>query len=67
MKRYGSVVILRPEKISEYVQLHAAMRPAVLLMIKQCHLHNCSIYLRPLADRAPEEWWANMEEVFHLD
>ena len=21
----------------------------------------------PLPDRAPGEWWANMEEVFHLD
>lgn len=21
----------------------------------------------PLADRKPEEWWADMEEVFHLD
>ena len=22
---------------------------------------------RPVANRAPGEWWANMEEVFHLD
>jgi len=21
----------------------------------------------PLANRAPGEWWADMEEVFHLD
>jgi L-rhamnose mutarotase len=21
----------------------------------------------PLADRSPGEWWANMEEVFHMD
>jgi L-rhamnose mutarotase len=112
MKRYGSVVIVRPEKISEYVRLHAAVWPEVLAMNTACHLHNYSIYLRklpdgqhylfsyfeytgsdfaadmakmaanpatqawwtickpchePLADRAPDEWWANMEEVFHQD
>lgn len=26
---------------------------------KPCH--------KPLADRAPGEWWASMEEVFHTD
>jgi L-rhamnose mutarotase len=26
---------------------------------KPCH--------KPLDNRAPDEWWANMEEVFHLD
>ena len=26
---------------------------------KPCH--------EPLADRVPDEWWTNMEEVFHLD
>ena len=112
MKRYGSVVMLRPEKVSEYVRLHAAVWPDVLQTIKSCHIRNYSIYLRkladnrhylfsyfeyigsdfaadmakmaanpatqkwwdvckpchePLADRAPDEWWANMEEVFHLD
>ena len=27
----------------------------------------CQPCHEPLADRAPGEWWANMEEVFHLD
>ena len=27
----------------------------------------CKPCQKPLADRAPEEWWANMEEVFHAD
>ena len=112
MKRYGSVIMLRPEKLQEYVQLHAAVWPGVLKMIKECHIQNYSIYLRkladgrpylfsyfeytgtdfaadmvkmaadpttqkwwavcepcqePLADRAPEEWWADMDEVFHTD
>lgn len=112
MKRHGSVLALRPEKIAEYKALHAAVWPEVLAMIKSCHMQNYSIYLRtlgdgqpylfsyfeytgtdyegdmarmaadettqkwwalckpcqqPLADRAPDEWWAGMEEVFHAD
>jgi L-rhamnose mutarotase len=112
MKRYGMVIGLRAEKIDEYKKLHAAVWPDVLRMIKQCHIQNYSIYLRPLEDgqhylfsyfeytgtdftsdmakmaadpttqkwwdvcmpcqrplsgRAPNEWWANMEEVFHCD
>lgn len=27
----------------------------------------CKPCQEPLADRAPDEWWAGMEEVFHLD
>jgi L-rhamnose mutarotase len=27
----------------------------------------CKPCQMPLANRAPEEWWANMEEVFHYD
>jgi len=112
MKRYGSVIGLRPEKLEEYKKLHAAVWPGVLKMITQCHIQNYSIYLRrlddgrhylfayfeytgnnfaadmakmaadpltqkwwsvckpcqqPLEDRGPEEWWADMEEVFHQD
>jgi len=110
MKRYGSVIGLRREKIEEYKKLHAAVWPDVLEKIKQSHLQNYSIFLRalpdgnnylfsyfeytgddfaadmakmaadpatqnwwavckpcqqPLEDRAPDEWWAGMEEVFH--
>lgn len=112
MKRYGSVIGVRPEKLEEYKKLHAAVWPDVLKMIRQCHIRNYSIYLRrlddgkhylfsyfeytgddfaadmakmaadpatqkwwavckpcqePLAGRAPDEWWAGMDEVFHLD
>jgi L-rhamnose mutarotase len=112
MKRYGSVIGLREEKLEEYKALHAAVWPDVLKMIAVCHIRNYSIYLRrmpdgrhylfsyfeyigtdfaadmakmaadpttqawwrhcepcqlPLADRAPGEWWAGMEEVFHAD
>ena len=44
MKRYGSVVVLRPEKVSEYLRLHAAVWPEVLRMIKACNIRNYSIY-----------------------
>jgi len=112
MKRCGSVIGLRPEKLEEYKKLHAAVWPDVLKMIHTCHIRNYSIYLRrlddgrhclfayfeytgtdfdadmakmaadpttqrwwaackpcqqPLADRAPDEWWSTMEEVFHQD
>jgi L-rhamnose mutarotase len=112
MKRYGSVIGLREEKLEEYKALHAAVWPGVLKMIEACHIRNYSIFLRrmpdgrhylfsyfeyvgadfaadmatmaadpttqawwrqcepcqlPLADRAPGEWWAGMEEVFHAD
>ena len=112
MKRYGSVVQLRKDKIDAYKKLHAAVWPDVLKMITACHIQNYSIYLRqfpdgqyylfsyfeytgrdfaadmarmaadpvtqkwwdvckpchePFVDRAADEWWASMEEVFHLD
>jgi len=112
MKRYGSVIGLRPEKLEEYRRLHAAVWPDVLQRIRKCHIRNYSIYLRtlddgrsylfsyfeytgrdyaadmgqmaadpttqrwwavcmpcqqPLAGRRKDEWWAGMEEVFHLD
>jgi L-rhamnose mutarotase len=112
MKRFGMVIGVNADKIKEYEQLHAAVWPEVLKMIRQCHIQNYSIYLRqlddgrhylfsyfeyvgsdfagdmakmaadpttqkwwavckpcqePLATRAPDEWWAGMEEVFHCD
>ena len=112
MKRYGSVIEVREDKIEEYNKLHADVWPDVLAMIKECNIHNYSIYLRqlpdgkhylfsyfeyigtdydadmakmaadpttqkwwdvckpchnPLPDRAEDEWWADMEEVFHVD
>jgi L-rhamnose mutarotase len=112
MKRYGMVIGLQAEKLDEYKQLHAAVWPAVLQKISECHIQNYSIYLRqlddgrhylfsyfeyvgtdfaadmasmaadpttqqwwavckpcqqPLANRARDEWWSGMDEVFHLD
>lgn len=53
MKRYGMVIGLRPEKIAEYKQLHAAVWPAVLQQIAASHIQNYSIYLRTLPDGQP--------------
>ncbi|MEI8375666.1 MAG: L-rhamnose mutarotase [Planctomycetota bacterium] len=50
MKRYGSVIRIRPEKLDEYVQLHAAVWPGVLNKIHECNIRNYSIYLRRLPD-----------------
>lgn len=44
MKRYGSVIRVRPEKFEEYVRLHAAVWPEVLKMIRECNIRNYSIY-----------------------
>lgn len=46
MKRYGSVIGIKAEKIAEYKALHAAVWPDVLAMIAKCHIRNYSIFLR---------------------
>lgn len=46
MKRYGSVIGLKPEKITEYRQLHIAVWPEVLAIIELCNIRNYSIFLR---------------------
>ncbi len=107
MKRYGTIIGLKPEAEKEYRRYHAAVWPEVLETIRQCNIRNYSIYLKdgllysyfeyygadfaadmarmaadpatqrwwaimqpmqkPLATRKSGEWWAEMEEVFHLD
>lgn len=46
MKRVGSVIRVKPEKLEEYKRLHAAVWPAVLRMIHDCHIRNYSIYYK---------------------
>lgn len=46
MKRYGSVIGIRPEKLEEYKKLHAAAWPDVLKMIRECNIQNYSIYYK---------------------
>lgn len=50
MKRYGMIIGLRPEKVAEYKQLHAAVWPEVLKKIRECQIRNYSIYLRRFED-----------------
>jgi L-rhamnose mutarotase len=45
MKRYGSTIRVKPEKIEEYKRLHAAVWPEVLATITTCNIRNYSIYL----------------------
>ncbi len=46
MQRMGMVLGLKPEKVDEYVRLHAAVWPDVLAMISACNIKNYSIYLK---------------------
>ena len=48
LTRYGSVIGLRPDKLEEYKEMHAAVWPGVLKQIKECNIHNYSIYLGEL-------------------
>ncbi len=50
MKRYGSVLGVREDKIESYLDLHRAVWPEVLAMIEACNMRNYSIYLRRLPD-----------------
>ena len=46
MKRYGSVIRVRPEKLEEYKRLHAEVWPGVSKMIAECGVRNYSIYYK---------------------
>lgn len=46
MKRVGSIIGVRPEKLEEYKRLHANVWPGVLEMIKACNIRNYSIYYK---------------------
>ena len=107
MKRYGSVIRVKLDRLAEYKAYHAQVWPGVLKTIHDCNIRNYSIYFKdgflfsyfeyvgddydadmakmgedpttqkwwaimkpiqdPLPTRAEGEWWANMEEVFHVD
>ncbi|MCW8113874.1 L-rhamnose mutarotase [Yersinia intermedia] len=46
VRRFGCIVKVRPEKLDYYKQLHANPWPEVNAMIKECNLHNFSIYYK---------------------
>ena len=45
VRRYGSVVRLRPERREEYLRLHAAVRPGVEATLTRCNISNYTIFL----------------------
>ncbi|HKZ44965.1 MAG TPA: L-rhamnose mutarotase [Anaerolineales bacterium] len=46
MKRYGSVIRLKPGKEAQYRELHANAWLEVLEMIRACNIRNYSIFLK---------------------
>ncbi|MGA7927334.1 MAG: L-rhamnose mutarotase [Candidatus Sulfotelmatobacter sp.] len=46
MRRYGSVIGVRPESLAAYKNYHAAVWPEVLDMIRRSNIRNYSIYLK---------------------
>jgi L-rhamnose mutarotase len=46
--RYGSVIGVKAETLEEYKEVHANVWPGVLKQIKECNIHNYSIYLGEL-------------------
>jgi L-rhamnose mutarotase len=107
VRRFASVIRLRPEKEAEYRALHADAWPGVLAKLREARIRNYSIYLRdgilfsyleyvgddydadmatvaadpetqrwwqltdpcqqPVDTVGEGQWWAPLEEVFHLD
>ncbi|MGW8554696.1 L-rhamnose mutarotase [Streptomyces tubercidicus] len=46
IRRFGSIIRLRPEKEPEYCELHANVWPAVLQKLREANIRNYSIFLR---------------------
>ncbi len=46
MERMGQVIKIKPEAITEYKRVHAAVWPEVLKRISDCHIRNYTIFLR---------------------
>ena len=44
MKRYGSVIKIKPEKLEEYKKIHSNVWPEVAKIINECNITNYSIY-----------------------
>jgi L-rhamnose mutarotase len=46
MRRFGSVINVKPESVEAYKKYHAAVWPEVLATIRRCNIRNYSIYLK---------------------
>ena len=65
---YGMVIKVRAEKLEEYKELHSAVWPDVLEMIKKCNIHNYSIfhkdgYLSSYFEYEGEDFEADMKKM----
>lgn len=68
MIRFGQLGQLKPEKIDEYVALHAEPWPGVLKTITECNLRNYSIFLQgdkvfAYYEYVGEDYEADMEKM----
>ena len=52
MQRMGMVIGLKPEMVTEYKRLHAAVWPEILDMISTCNITNYSIFLKGAREHA---------------
>ena len=46
MTRHGQVIGVKPEKLEEYKEYHAAVWPEILDKIRDCNIRNYSIYYK---------------------
>ena len=46
VRRYGSVIKIKPEMLDQYKKLHAHPWPGVLEQITECNIRNYSIFLK---------------------
>jgi len=46
MKRYGSIIKIKPEKLEEYKKLHKNIWPGVAKTITECNIRNYSIFYK---------------------
>lgn len=72
IKRFGSVIGLKPEKEQYYRELHANAWPQVLQQLKRSNLNNFSVYVTELAgarylfsyfEYAGEDYDADMKKM----
>ncbi len=46
MKRYGSIIGVKPERFEEYKKIHSMVWPEVLKTITKCNIRNYSIFYK---------------------
>lgn len=46
MKRFGQLIGVKAECLEDYKKYHAAVWPEILDMIRQCNIHNYSIFYK---------------------